>query len=135
LQKYPPAGPELLEMFLRQRNNSLSRVGKDDRKGLFQLADKGTLFLDEIGDMPPVMQAKLLRVLEDGLVMPVGGTSAVRVDVRIISAANQDLAKLMEQKKFREDLYFRIKGISVTLPAIRNRRSVNPTSLQIRRNY
>jgi DNA-binding NtrC family response regulator len=92
-----------------------------DRKGLFQLADKGTLFLDEIGDMPPVMQAKLLRVLEDGLILPVGGTAAVKVDVRVISATNQDLAKLMEQKKFREDLYFRIKGVSVTLPALRNR--------------
>jgi DNA-binding NtrC family response regulator len=92
-----------------------------DRKGLFQLADKGTLFLDEIGDMPPIMQAKLLRVLEDGLVLPVGGTSAIKVDVRVISATNQNLARLMEEKKFREDLYFRIKGVSVTLPAIRSR--------------
>lgn len=92
-----------------------------DRKGLFQLADKGTLFLDEIGDMPLPMQAKLLRVLEDGLILPVGGTSAVKVDVRIISATNQDLAKLVEEKKFRQDLYFRIKGVSVTLPALRNR--------------
>lgn len=93
----------------------------NDRKGLFQLADKGTLFLDEIGDMPLPMQAKLLRVLEDGLILPVGGTSAVKVDVRIISATNQDLAKLVEEKKFRQDLYFRIKGVSVTLPALRNR--------------
>ncbi len=92
-----------------------------DRKGLFQLADKGTLFLDEIGDMPLSMQAKLLRVLEDGLVMPVGGTAAIKVDVRIISATNQDLAKLVEEKKFRQDLYFRVKGVSVTLPALRNR--------------
>lgn len=92
-----------------------------DRKGLFQMADKGTLFLDEIGDMPLNMQAKLLRVLEDGLVFPVGGSSAVRVDVRVISATNHDLAKLVEDKKFRQDLYFRIKGVSVTLPALRNR--------------
>lgn len=92
-----------------------------DRKGLFQLADKGTLFLDEIGDMPLPMQAKLLRVLEDGLIMPVGGASAVKVDVRVISATNQDLAKMVEEKKFRQDLYFRIKGVSVTLPALRNR--------------
>ncbi|MEN6308308.1 MAG: sigma-54 dependent transcriptional regulator [Anaerohalosphaeraceae bacterium] len=92
-----------------------------DRKGVFQLADKGTLFLDEIGDMPLPMQAKLLRVLEDGLIMPVGGTSAVKVDVRVISATNQDLAKMVEEKKFRQDLYFRIKGVSVTLPALRNR--------------
>jgi len=92
-----------------------------DRKGLFQLADKGTLFLDEIGDMPLAMQSKLLRVLEDGLIMPVGGAAAIKIDVRVISATHQDLAKLMEQKKFREDLYFRIKGVSVTLPALRNR--------------
>ena len=92
-----------------------------DRKGLFQLADKGTLFLDEIGDMPLSMQAKLLRVLEDGLVMPVGGTSPVRVDIRFISATNHDLAKLVEEKKFRQDLYFRIKGVSVTIPPLRNR--------------
>jgi two-component system response regulator HydG len=92
-----------------------------DRKGLLQLADKGTLFLDEIGDMPLVMQAKLLRVLEDGLILPVGGTAAVKVDVRVISATNQNLAKLVEEKKFRQDLYFRIKGVSVTLPALRNR--------------
>jgi two-component system response regulator HydG len=92
-----------------------------DRKGMFQLADKGTLFLDEIGDMPLAMQAKLLRVLEDGLVMPVGGTSPVKVDVRFISATNHDLAKLVEEKKFRQDLYFRIKGVSVTIPPLRNR--------------
>jgi two-component system response regulator HydG len=92
-----------------------------DRKGLFQLADKGTLFLDEIGDMPLAMQAKLLRVLEDGLVMPVGGASPVRVDIRFISATNHDLAKLVEEKKFRQDLYFRIKGVSVTIPPLRNR--------------
>ncbi len=92
-----------------------------DRKGLFQMADKGTLFLDEIGDMPLSMQAKLLRVLEDGLVLPVGGSTAVRVDVRVISATNHDLANLVEDKKFRQDLYFRIKGVSVTLPPLRNR--------------
>jgi two-component system response regulator HydG len=92
-----------------------------DRKGLLQLADKGTLFLDEIGDMPLVMQAKLLRVLEDGLILPVGGTAAVKVDVRVISATNQNLTMLVEEKKFRQDLYFRIKGVSVTLPALRNR--------------
>jgi two-component system response regulator HydG len=92
-----------------------------DRKGLFQAADKGTLFLDEIGDMPLAMQAKLLRVLEDGLVTPVGGTSPVKVDVRFISATNHDLAKLVEEKKFRQDLYFRIRGVSVTLPPLRNR--------------
>jgi two-component system response regulator HydG len=77
--------------------------------------------LDEIGDMPLNMQAKLLRVIEDGLVSPVGSHKPIVVDVRIISATNHDLAKLMEEKKFRQDLYFRIKGVSVTVPPLRQR--------------
>ncbi len=92
-----------------------------DRKGLFEVADKGTLFLDEIGDMPLNMQAKLLRVIEDGMVIPVGSNKPVVVDVRIISATNHSLTRLIEQNKFREDLYFRIKGVNVTLPALRER--------------
>ncbi len=92
-----------------------------DRKGLFEIADKGTLFLDEIGDMPLTMQAKLLRVIEDGMVMPVGSNKATVVDVRIISATNHSLAKLIEQDKFREDLYFRIKGVNISLPPLRER--------------
>jgi len=97
-----------------------------DRKGLFEIADKGTLFLDEIGDMPLNMQAKLLRVIEDGVVIPVGGNKPVVVDVRIINATNHDLAKLVEDKKFREDLYFRIKGVSITVPPLRERREDIP---------
>jgi len=92
-----------------------------DRKGLFEIADKGTLFLDEIGDMPLNMQAKLLRVIEDGVVVPVGGSKPIVVDVRIISATNHDLTKLVEDKRFREDLYFRIKGVSISVPALRER--------------
>jgi DNA-binding NtrC family response regulator len=92
-----------------------------DRKGLFEIADKGTLFLDEIGDMPLNMQAKLLRVLEDGVVVPVGSNKQIKVDVRIISATNHDLTKLIEKKRFRQDLYFRIKGVSVTLLPLRER--------------
>jgi two-component system response regulator HydG len=92
-----------------------------DRKGLFQITDKGTLFLDEIGDMPLAMQAKLLRVLEDGIIVPVGSNKSVVVDVRVISATNHNLAGLVEEKKFRQDLYFRIKGVSVTLPPLRSR--------------
>jgi DNA-binding NtrC family response regulator len=93
----------------------------EDRKGLFEVADKGTLFLDEIGDMAQSSQAKLLRVIEDGVVIPVGSTKPVMVDVRIISATNHDLPKLIEEKKFRQDLYFRIKGVNVSLPALRDR--------------
>lgn len=92
-----------------------------DRKGLFEIAHEGTLFLDEIGDMPLTMQAKLLRVLEDGLVVPVGSSKAISVDVRVISATNHSLNKLIEQNRFREDLYFRIKGVNVSLPALRER--------------
>ena len=93
----------------------------NDRKGLFEIADKGTLFLDEIGDMPLTMQAKLLRVLEDGIVIPVGSHKPIVVDVRLISATNHDLTKLIEEKKFRQDLFFRIKGVSISLPALRDR--------------
>ncbi|MFC1677260.1 sigma-54-dependent transcriptional regulator [Planctomycetota bacterium] len=92
-----------------------------DRQGLFEIADKGTLFLDEIGDMPLNMQAKLLRVLEDGIVVPVGSHKQIVVDVRIISATNHDLLELIEQKKFRQDLYFRIRGVSISLPSLRDR--------------
>jgi DNA-binding NtrC family response regulator len=92
-----------------------------DRKGLFEIADEGTLFLDEIGDMPLTMQAKLLRVLEDGMVIPVGSNKAISVDVRVISATNHSLNALIEQNKFREDLYFRIKGVNVSLPPLRER--------------
>ncbi len=91
------------------------------RKGLFEIADKGTLFLDEIGDMPLNMQAKLLRVIEDGVVIPVGSNKPIVVDVRIISATNHDLKELIEEKKFRQDLYFRIKGVNISLSPLRDR--------------
>jgi DNA-binding NtrC family response regulator len=92
-----------------------------DRKGLFEVADKGTLFLDEIGDMPLTMQAKLLRFLEDGVIVPVGSNKQIVVDVRVISATNHDLTELIEKRKFRQDLYFRIKGVSIVLPPLRDR--------------
>jgi len=93
----------------------------NDRKGLFEITDKGTLFLDEIGDMTMSSQAKLLRVIEDGIVIPVGSNKQTVVDVRIISATNQSLTKLIEEKRFRQDLYFRIKGVNISLPALRDR--------------
>ena len=92
-----------------------------DRQGLLEIADKGTLFLDEIGDMPLNMQAKLLRVLEDGIITPVGSAKQIAVDVRVISATNHDLTDLIARKKFRQDLFFRIKGVSITLPALCDR--------------
>ncbi len=92
-----------------------------DRKGFFEVANEGTLFLDEIGDMPVNMQAKLLRVLEDGVIIPVGSTRSVMVDVRIISATNQNFQDRIAEREFREDLYFRIKGVNITLPPLRER--------------
>jgi DNA-binding NtrC family response regulator len=92
-----------------------------DRKGLFEIADKGTLFLDEIGDMASNSQAKLLRVIEDGIVVPVGSSKQISVDVRIISATNQNLPVLIDQRQFRQDLYFRIKGVNISVPALRER--------------
>jgi DNA-binding NtrC family response regulator len=92
-----------------------------DRKGWFELADGGTLFLDEIGDMPLPLQAKLLRVLEDGEIMPVGATHAKKVDVRIVAATNADLEARIASGAFRQDLFFRLARYVVEMPALRER--------------
>jgi DNA-binding NtrC family response regulator len=89
------------------------------RRGYFEMADGGTLFLDEIGDMPVELQAKLLRVLEDGLFTPVGGTRERRVDIRILSATNTDLEARIEEGTFRSDLYFRLARFRVDVPPLR----------------
>jgi len=91
------------------------------RKGYFELADKGTLFLDEIGDMPLTLQAKLLRVLEDGKVLPLGENQERQVNVRIIAATNQDLQAKMENNAFRSDLYYRLNQYTVKAPPLRER--------------
>jgi DNA-binding NtrC family response regulator len=92
-----------------------------DRKGWFELADGGTLFLDEIGDMPAQLQAKLLRVLEDGEITPVGAAQSKRVDVRVISATNADLGAKIATGGFRQDLYFRLARYIVQTPPLRER--------------
>ncbi len=97
-----------------------------DRPGRFEHASGGTLFLDEIGDMPLAMQAKLLRVLEDGEIIRVGSNEPVRVNVRIISATKSYLPERVAQKQFREDLYFRIKGATISIPPLRSRREDIP---------
>ncbi len=101
-----------------------------DRKGLFEEAHGGTLFLDEIGDMDLSMQRKLLRVLQEGEFRKVGGHDAIKVDVRIVSATNADLAKRLKDGAFREDLYFRLKVMSVRVPPLRERRSDIPLLVQ-----
>jgi DNA-binding NtrC family response regulator len=97
-----------------------------DREGRFEYADEGTLFMDEIGDMPGPMQAKLLRVLENGEVVRLGSNSPVKVDVRLISATNRRLEEMVADGQFRQDLYFRIKGITIHLPPLRERREDIP---------
>ncbi len=94
---------------------------KDSRPGLFVQARHGTLFLDEIGDMPMGLQPKLLRVLQERSVRPVGGASEVPIDVRILAATNRDVESAIEEKRFREDLFFRINVIHIPLPPLRAR--------------
>ena len=95
---------------------------KAAKKGLFELADGGTLFLDEIGEMSPFLQAKLLRVLEDQIVRRVGGVQDIQVDVRVIAASNRDLERAVKERRFREDLYYRLAIISLYLPPLRDRK-------------
>ncbi|MEO8536766.1 MAG: sigma 54-interacting transcriptional regulator [Betaproteobacteria bacterium] len=95
-------------------------------QGLFQAADGGTLFLDEIGDMPLPLQVKLLRVLQEGEVRPVGATQAIPVDVRVISATHRDLDSQREQGHFREDLFYRLNVVSLKLPSLSERREDIP---------
>jgi len=96
------------------------------KRGIFEAADRGTVFLDEIGDTTPAMQSKLLRVLESGEIMPVGSSVAGHVNVRIIAATNRDLTELVAGKKFREDLYYRLKVVTIELPPLRERLSDLP---------
>ena len=96
------------------------------RRGKFELAHEGTLFLDEIGDMPPAMQAKLLRVLQEGELERVGGSETLKIDTRVIAATNKDLEKEIEAGRFREDLYFRLNVVQIHAPPLRERRDDLP---------
>lgn len=100
-----------------------------DRQGLLSLADGGTLFLDEIGEMPLPMQVKLLRVLQEGTFYPVGGREQKKIDIRLVSATNADLPELVRQGRFREDLFYRIKGITLETAALDERRDDIPLLL------
>jgi transcriptional regulator with PAS, ATPase and Fis domain len=95
---------------------------KTMKKGLFEMADGGTLFLDEIGELSPLLQAKLLRVLEDQIIRRVGGVRDMQVDVRVIAASNRDLERAVKENTFRQDLYYRLAIISIFLPPLRERK-------------
>ncbi len=115
--------PETLlesELFGYEKGAFTGAAGR--KEGRFELADGGTLFLDEVADLSPVTQPKILRVLQEGEFERVGGTKTLRVDVRIVAATNQDLAALVRDKRFRDDLYYRLNVITITAPPLRERR-------------
>jgi len=114
--------PETLlesELFGHEKGAFTGAVGR--RAGRFELADGGTLLLDEVGDLSPLAQAKVLRVLQEGEFEPVGSARTAKVDVRLVAATNQDLARLVGEKRFREDLFYRMQVITLTVPPLRER--------------
>ncbi len=122
--------PDLLESNLFGHVKGAFTGAVYPKKGLFELADKGTIFFDEIGNIPLETQAKLLRVIQEREFMRLGGVDTIKVDVRIIAATNVDLRHMMEEGKFREDLYYRLHVITVQLPALRERKDDIPLLVQ-----
>jgi DNA-binding NtrC family response regulator len=116
----------LLESELFGHEKGAFTDAKDPKRGLLELAHGGTLFMDEIGDTSPALQSKVLRALEEKTFRPIGGTRDIHVDVRIIAATNQDLEKLIEAKRFRQDLFYRLNIITFNIPPLRERREDIP---------
>src|SRR5205814_9801461 len=112
---------ELLESELFGHEKGAFSGATSARRGKFELADGGTLFLDEVADLHAASQAKLLRVLQEGEFHRVGGEQTIKVSVRVVSATNRDLTALVEQQKFREDLYYRVSAMPIRVPALRER--------------
>jgi len=118
--------PELLEAELFGHEKGAVAGSAEAQEGLFRAADGGTLMLDEIGDMPMPLQVKLLRVLQENVVRPVGSTTAVPVNVRVISSTHRDLQALMQSGQFREDLYYRLNVVHIEMPPLNRRREDIP---------
>ena len=112
------------ELFGHRRGSFTGAI--HDKQGLFEVADRGTIFLDEIGETEPGMQVRLLRVLQDGEIRPLGSSETLTVDVRVIAATNRDLKKRVEEGLFREDLYYRLRVVEIELPPLRERASDIP---------
>ena len=119
-----PEGTIDSELFGHEKGAFTGAVG--ERKGYFEIADKGTLFLDEVGELPLSTQARLLRVLENGEFIRVGGNKVMKTDVRIVAATNVDLPLAIERGRFREDLYYRLNTIPIHIPALRERKADIP---------
>jgi two-component system response regulator HydG len=121
--------PQLVESELFGHEKGAFTGANFQKKGRFEFSDRGTLFLDEVGDIPLETQVKLLRVLEDGQITRVGSNKPIKVDVRLISATNRDIETLIKDGSFREDLYYRLKVVTVHLPPLRERRQDIPLLL------
>ncbi|MBP3710326.1 MAG: sigma 54-interacting transcriptional regulator [Treponema sp.] len=118
--------PSLLESELFGHVKGAFTDAKTDHKGYFETADSGTIFLDEIGEMPLELQAKLLRVIQSKEFQKVGSSKTISVDVRVVAATNRDLEAMMREKKFRSDLYFRLSGVPIKVPPLRERKEDIP---------